>query len=157
TLLERRRITTDVTLARFRAQPVSPPPAQDFDLVVCASGDPPFRAPRAVWLRETDPAAPRPLRVAHLSDVHVVLPGAGWSESEPHLRAVIAEINRGAPDAVVLTGNVLDRGEDATLGPRAQAMLLGLNAPLFVIMGNHDHGMTPRAVFLGDSVPGWSN
>jgi hypothetical protein len=136
----------------LQAQPASPPPPGGYDLYLHPSCDAPERAPRAVWLREDDPAQLREVRVAHLSDLHV---GKHRGQLEEHLRQVIDEVNRLRPDLVLITGDIVNQGLDAALGPRARALLLELHAPLAVVIGNHDIGFRS---FVGEHYgAGWEN
>ncbi|MSP59748.1 MAG: metallophosphoesterase [Myxococcales bacterium] len=147
-------ITDGVAEVRFAARSQDAPPG-DYDLYLASPVDAPARSPRAVWLSVEDPAAPRPLRIAHLSDLHV----GKWTvpHLDERLRAVIRELNAAAPDLVVISGDVVDRGGDETLTPRAQEMLLAIDAPLLVVVGNHDLGFGPRAIFTDRHGAGWSN
>jgi hypothetical protein len=106
-------------------------PVGGYDLVVDGQ-----RARRAVWLRADDPAAPRPLHVIQLSDLHV-----GKNRSAmAHLSEVIRDVNALQPDLVIVTGDLVDHGEDASLAPRAAWMLQQIDAPVLTVMGNHDVG-----------------
>jgi hypothetical protein len=140
------------TVARFDARPQSAPPAGGYDLALDSGVDAPVRVPRAVWLSDGDPLAPRPISIAHFSDPHV------GKTQEPHLeerlKQVIADIEEGHPDLVVLTGDVVHRGSDGRMHPHAVALLSTLNAPLIIINGNHDLGFG-RPDELTRYFPGW--
>jgi 3',5'-cyclic-AMP phosphodiesterase len=85
--------------------------------------------------------------ICHLSDLHIRAPGQlayGRVDSERHLRECLAHVlaQPVLPDAVVITGDLTDRGQ-----PEEYENLLGmlklLPMPVYVIPGNHDdrHGL----------------
>lgn len=89
-----------------------------------------------------------PLRIAHLSDTHAILPDM----PPERLARIVAQVNALSPDIVVLTGDyVADRrvrtglvATDAAIAP-----LAGLRAPggVFAVLGNHDmnaYGLAAR-------------
>jgi Icc-related predicted phosphoesterase len=133
----REPVATFADLVRLNARPARPPPPGGYDLYLRSKVDAPARVPRAVWLRADDPARVPALNVVHLSDLHV---GKGRRPEVllGRLGQVIADINALRPDLVVVTGDVVHRGQDPALAQRAQALLLRLAAPLLVVMGNHD-------------------
>jgi len=93
--------------------------------------------------------------LAQLSDLHVRPPGdlmGGVVDTTPMveraLRAVAALVPR--PDAVVISGDITDRGraeEYAIAAPLIARHLDGL--PVYVIPGNHDERSRFRAAFAG--------
>ncbi len=134
---ERTAIDGETTLARWQGRTDGTPPGS-FDLAIASPIDPPVRMERAVWLSAGDPAAPRPLRVALLADIHV---GKGNpAVIEEHLRGVIADLNAARPDLVLVAGDVVNLGDRPELARRARELLLTVDAPLVMVMGNHDHG-----------------
>jgi hypothetical protein len=138
------------TVAHFSAHSDAPPGG--YDLYVHPACDPPTRAARAVWLRADDPAKLAEVRVAHLSDIHI---GKHAGAIEAHLQEDIDEINAQPPDLVVITGDVVNQGLDARQHARAAALLLGLRAPVAIVIGNHDIGFRS---FVGDRYgAGWEN
>lgn len=147
----RRPVTTWSEVAGFQARALKTPPPGGYDLYLMSSVDAPTRVPRAVWLR---PRTQRPeLRVAHLSDLHV---GKGGAAMIARLRGVIRAVNRLRPDLVVITGDLVNRGQDPKLPPQARALLLELQAPVLTVMGNHDLGFS-RAGSIDYGGPGWAN
>ena len=123
-----------------------------YDLYVHPTCDAATRAPSAVWLRADDPAKLAEVHVVHLSDIHV---GKHVEDVEAHLRQVIAETNALAPDLVVVTGDVVNQGLDASLHPKARALLTTIHAPVAIVLGNHDIGFRS---FVGDTYgAGWQN
>lgn len=137
-LLSRTPVADDVVVAKWSARPEGTPGLGAWDLYVTSEVDAPVRMPKTVWLRDVDPAAPAPLRVAELADLHVGRGDAALTES--HLREVITEINVERPDLVVVAGDLMNIGTDPKLCARARELLLTLESPVAVVMGNHDHG-----------------
>lgn len=109
-----------------------------YDLLLTTAQDAPTRVPKAVWLRSDDPAAISRLRVAHLSDLHVGKGGRQKGLFMAHVAEVIAAVNKQAPDLVVVTGDLVHKGQEPHVQPVAQRMLRELRAPVLVVMGNHD-------------------
>src|SRR6185312_5835146 len=110
------------------------------------------RTPNAVWLRADDPATLGQVRVVHLSDIHI---GKHVDDVEAHLEQVIAETNALQPDLVVVTGDVVNQGTDASLHPKARALLETIHAPVAIVLGNHDIGFRS---FVGAKYgSGWEN
>ena len=140
----------DARVAHVTAQTNAP--AGGYDLYLHAPCDAATRAPRAVWLRDEDPARLSEVHVVHLSDIHV---GKHVDDVEQHLRRVIDEVNALGPDLVVVTGDVVNQGLDASLHPRARALLTTLQAPVAIVIGNHDIGFRS---FIGNRYgAGWEN
>jgi hypothetical protein len=77
------------------------------------------------------------LRVAQLSDLHV-----GPRTARELIRAAVDEVNRFAPDLVVLTGDFLSHRKREVADLREQ--LGGLGAPTVAVLGNHDVWVDPR-------------
>lgn len=140
------------TVARVRLAATTHAPAGGYDLYLHPSCDAPTRTPRAVWLRADDPARLAQVKVVQLSDIHI---GKHVDDVETHLKQIIDEVNAESPDLVLITGDVVNQGLDATLPPKAQTLLLGLNAPVAIIIGNHDIGFRS---FVGDRYgAGWES
>lgn len=72
------------------------------------------------------------LRVAQLSDIHV-----GQATSDLRIRRAVMAVNESAPDLVFLTGDYVTHSPKPL--PRVREVLSGLNGPVFVVLGNHDH------------------
>jgi 3',5'-cyclic AMP phosphodiesterase CpdA len=91
--------------------------------------------------------------IAQLSDLHVMAPGRlfrGGIDTAARLKTAIDDLmgQRRQPDAILLTGDLVDRGapeEYAAL----KALLAPLAAPLLPIPGNHDARDAMRAAFAG--------
>jgi uncharacterized protein len=117
----------------------------------------------AGWLRtrvlevEVDglPAELDGLRIAHLSDFHLGLPSRGARA----VRQAVDWVRGRQPDLVVVTGDLLSHPRAR---PELDELLDGLDA--FVVLGNHDAGVTrdpfsrpaeltrmPATLLLGDS------
>ena len=81
---------------------------------------------------------PRPFLLVQITDPHI---GATWGAADPvaRLQAVLESIEAlGSPvDAIVITGDLADNGAaDEYL--RLGELLAGLDAPVYVLPGNHD-------------------
>ncbi|HVG60386.1 MAG TPA: metallophosphoesterase [Hyalangium sp.] len=72
------------------------------------------------------------LRVAQLSDIHV-----GQATSDIRIRRAVMAVNASAPDMVFLTGDYVTHSPKPL--PRVREVLAGLNGPVYVVLGNHDH------------------
>lgn len=149
----RESVTPDTSHAFLTVEPTAPLPPRDYDLYVTSGTDAPTRAPRAVWQRGPGSSG-APLRIAHLSDLHIGK--NSHSHLYENLERVLVDVNAGAPDLVVLTGDIANMGTRARLEERAREILLRINAPVLAIMGNHDHGFG-RMLFRTRYGAGWSN
>ena len=92
------------------------------------------------------------LLIAHITDTHITAPGrllAGRLDSAVRLAQAVRTLKAldVAPDCVLLTGDLTDRGE-----PEAYAalrrILAPLNARLYAIPGNHDRREPMRQAFF---------
>src|SRR5690349_8140505 len=72
------------------------------------------------------------LRVAQLSDIHV-----GQATSDLRIRRAVMAVNASTPDLVFLTGDYVTHSPKPL--PRVREVLAGLNGPVYVVLGNHDH------------------
>jgi hypothetical protein len=124
-------------------------PVGAYDLVVDGA-----RARRCVWLRDADPRTPRALHVVQLSDLHV---GKDPHVIEARLRRVIADVNALAPDLVVVTGDIVERGEVEADVRRAAELLAGVDAPVLTVMGGHDVGLSLGQMTTRRYGQGWVN
>jgi 3',5'-cyclic AMP phosphodiesterase CpdA len=88
-----------------------------------------------------------PFTVVQLTDPHI---GASWSEDPAGaLAAAVAAVGAvppAPPDAVIVSGDVANTPSDAEY-QRARTVLDGLQAPLYVIPGNHDDPERLRRYF----------
>jgi hypothetical protein len=117
---------------------VTPQPG-GYDVMVMDEGAAVQRSPHSVWLRADDPEQLSRTRVVHLSDLHVGKGGSkGAARILGRLFEVVTEVNRLQPDLVVVTGDLVDRGQIEGLQLGAQQVLRHVNAPVLVVMGNHD-------------------
>lgn len=93
----------------------------------------------------------RPFLLAQLSDPHI---GAEWfdDQSVPRLGAAVASVRavRPPPDAVLVTGDIADHATDEEY-EQVRELLAPLDAPLYVLPGNHDDR---RALHRHFGVPG---
>lgn len=76
------------------------------------------------------------LKVAHLTDLHL-----GVATPKRRVGRAIDIANRFEPDLVVMTGDYLCYDERGLRLVREY--LSGLNAPVFCVLGNHDHWVSP--------------
>ncbi len=79
------------------------------------------------------------VRVAQLSDIHI-----GLSTPAARIRAAILAINAAKVDFVALTGDYVTH----SLRPvqHISRLLSGLEAPVFAVLGNHDHWVDANGV-----------
>lgn len=91
-----------------------------------------------------------PFLLVQLSDPHI---GADWVEADPvaRLRDAVAAVRALGPDAVVVTGDLVDHADDAEY-ERAHELLAAVGAPVHVLPGNHDGrgGLRRRFGLPGD-------
>lgn len=92
-----------------------------------------------------------PVLLAHLSDPHI---GADWANRDPDagLRIAIESVCslRPRPAAVLISGDLSDNARDAEY-ERVRDLLAPIEAPVYVLPGNHDDRRTLRRHF---AVPG---
>jgi 3',5'-cyclic-AMP phosphodiesterase len=89
--------------------------------------------------------------IAQLSDLHVSLPGSKTDlayQTAAQLQRAVAHVGAldPRPDAVLLTGDLVNDGEPAEYA-RLAALLATLPMPVYVLPGNHDHREHLRAAF----------
>jgi 3',5'-cyclic AMP phosphodiesterase CpdA len=89
--------------------------------------------------------------ICQLSDLHVRRPGElayRRVDTGSYVRRCVSEIARRfpAPDAVVITGDLADRGSEEEYA-HARALLEPLQVPIYVIPGNHDARAELRQAF----------
>lgn len=102
---------------------------------------------------------PQPLRVAHLSDLHVT-EGPRLAEQAEDLERITNAIIEARPHLVLLTGDYYGRTVPHRPTPRERAVLepavvrMAEVAPVVVLEGNHDHGEALElARLLGGAYP----
>jgi 3',5'-cyclic AMP phosphodiesterase CpdA len=102
---------------------------------------------------------PRPDHfLLHLSDTHLLGGGGrlyGTVDAEDHLAQLLTELeaSRGRPEAIVITGDLADRGEpDAydRLRRMVEPVAARLGARVIWVMGNHDDRGAFRASLLAE-------
>lgn len=77
-------------------------------------------------------AVPRPVRVVHITDVHV-----GWSTPARVLDAAVRAAHDARPDLTVLTGDYVNHS--MTHAPTLRDFVTRLPGPKIATLGNHDH------------------
>lgn len=94
----------------------------------------------------------RPFLLAQISDLHI---GARWGDGDPVLRLtrVIDELADHAPDAVLVSGDLVDTGAPAEYD-EAVEHLGTLGVPIHPVAGNHDDRAALRACFGFSGDPG---
>ena len=91
--------------------------------------------------------------LVQLTDTHIREPGRlayGRIDTAPYLRAAVAGVAalRQRPDAVVLTGDLVDFGRAAEYAHLAE-LLAPLDMPVYLLAGNHDDRAELRRAFPG--------
>lgn len=87
------------------------------------------------------------MKIIHISDIHLTVPGEGIGGLDPHARLAKAldDVARNHADAtrIVVTGDLTHWGEVAAYEALKQA-IAGVDIPVRLLLGNHDN----RANFL---------
>ena len=91
----------------------------------------------SIPLRGIDPSHDG-LRIAQISDVHI---GTGTPASR--ILEAVRLVNEARPDLVFLTGDYVTHSREPI---RRMPLLAGLQAPVFAVLGNHDHWVDARGV-----------
>ncbi len=81
------------------------------------------------------------LRIAQLSDIHI-----GLSTPAARIRAAVDAVNNAKVDLVVLTGDYVTNSMRPV--PKISHLLSGLRAPVFAVLGNHDHWVDANGVAM---------
>jgi 3',5'-cyclic-AMP phosphodiesterase len=96
----------------------------------------------------------RPFLLVQLSDFHV---GADWADADPvaGLSDAVASVLAlpAAPDAILVSGDLADHATDAEY-EQVRELLAPLEAPLYVLPGNHDDRRALRRHFGGPGSAG---
>jgi Icc protein len=104
-------------------------------------------------MRVPEQTDPSPFLIVQISDPHI---GADWGNGDPvaMLSAVVESVRalEVKPDAVLISGDLADHATDAEY-EQLQELLAPLDAPLYVLPGNHDDRNALRRHF---GVPGGS-
>ena len=93
--------------------------------------------------------------LVQLTDTHIREPGRlayGRIDTAPYLRAAVASVLalRQRPDAVVITGDLVDFGRPAEYAHLAE-LLAPLDMPVHLLPGNHDDRAELRRAFPNDA------
>jgi len=89
------------------------------------------------------------------TDLH--LGRTAHKQLESNLMKVIGEVNVIKPDVVLVTGDLAEQGRDASLEQRVAELLRSIEAPLAVIIGNHDYGHYPKIRHASQTDDGYFN
>ncbi|MDY7106274.1 MAG: metallophosphoesterase [Actinomycetota bacterium] len=96
--------------------------------------------------------------LVQLTDLHIGAPGTHpyGTDTAANLRVVAHAVRESGlePDAVLLTGDLSDRGDAASyelLRELVRDELEPLGAPVLPVVGNHDHRGTFRQAYLGEA------
>ncbi|MEF9950328.1 MAG: metallophosphoesterase family protein [Mucinivorans sp.] len=81
------------------------------------------------------PAAFEGMRIAQFSDVHL----GNWGDNHSVIERMVDKINELNPDIVVQSGDLVNV-VDEELTPQIGAILSGIQAPVYAVLGNHDLG-----------------
>lgn len=81
----------------------------------------------------------RPIRVAHLTDLHVGRVTPMWVQEE-----MVRRVNRAAPDLIAITGDFVAHSLAFLDG--LEAIVGAFEAPVVAVLGNHDHWCGPDEV-----------
>lgn len=89
--------------------------------------------------------------LAQISDLHILAPGSlayGRIDTALYLSRCVDALNRldRRPDAVLVTGDLVDNGHPDAYR-HLRALLAPLDAPWYLMVGNHDDRAALRAVF----------
>lgn len=152
----REPIERGVAVAKVSARVQAP--VGGYDLVIDSPVDLPSRVTRAVWLREDDPSQLGEIHVVQLTDLHVGKGNAHQQASiHDHLERVVADVNALKPDLVIVTGDVVNQGNDGKLEKDAVALLEQIDSPMLAVLGNHDHGFDADAFSAQRYGVGWEH
>jgi hypothetical protein len=136
---DRRPMSPQAAWVLYEARPSFALSPGGYDFVLSDGKSELQRSPQAVWFRNDNPETLSTLRVAHLSDLHV---GKGDNRHSAEILArlfqVVTEVNLQQPDLVVVTGDLVHRGQISGMQFGAQQVLRHVRAPVLVILGNHD-------------------
>ncbi|MEM9150359.1 MAG: phosphodiesterase [Cyanobacteria bacterium P01_F01_bin.3] len=87
--------------------------------------------------------------IAHISDLHVMMPGElayGVVDTGPMVERAIAHLKKLNPDLIVISGDLVHQVKREEYR-RLQSMLSSLKMPVYLIPGNHDSRDLIRDVF----------
>jgi predicted MPP superfamily phosphohydrolase len=100
-------------------------------LVVSALGAYAMINARRIHIKEVQIPAPLDMNLVHLSDIHL------GSDGKDFLARIVDMTNTCSPDAVLITGDLLDPRSGITA--QDLTCLDRLSAPVFFVIGNHEH------------------
>lgn len=90
------------------------------------------------------------MKIIHISDIHLTVPGEEMGGLDPHARfeQALADVATHHADAarVIITGDLTHWGEQAAYEALQQA-IAGLQIPVRMMIGNHDNRRTFLSVF----------
>lgn len=95
------------------------------------------------------------MKIIHISDIHLTVPGESMGGLDPHARLAraLADVTRNHGDAarIVITGDLAHWGERAAY-EALQAVLEPIPLPVRLLIGNHDDRATFLSVFCDHPV-----
>ncbi len=94
------------------------------------------------------------MKIAHISDLHIVAEGltSGVAPMAENLVKVVARLNELAPDLVLISGDIANDGALADV-KRAAKILAALDAPYYIVPGNHDSRAALRGGLPAAALP----
>lgn len=95
------------------------------------------------------------MKLIHISDIHLTLPGEEMGGLDPHARfaRALADMAENHPDAarIIITGDLAHWGEEGAY-EALKAAVAGAPVPVRLLIGNHDDRATFRKVFADHPV-----
>ena len=79
-------------------------------------------------------------KIVHISDIHL----RGWADNKSAIEKLVEIINRQQPDAVMATGDLVQRSASELDGFEAVLSSIKTSDGVYSVMGNHDYGSYRR-------------
>ena len=84
----------------------------------------------------------KPFKFIHMSDTQIGFIDEGYSHSDSLVRAAAAQANAENPDLFFITGDLVDNTSDPLQNAVFEAGVATLDAPVWLVPGNHDYNKT---------------